>query len=160
MTAQEESSPIVDTTVQEGSSTIVETTAQEESSAIVETTTSMFSPSDGHRLTSNIETTVMSTNNAGTTSIAKHSTGNTWLSTNVYSNSTTAGLLANLTNTPCDTLQPCQNDGTCNHTNTIADGYICLCRPGFHGTQCQFDYRSCRPDTCWNDGKPSHFHFI
>ena len=29
----------------------------------------------------------------------------------------------------------------------------CNCLPGFNGTQCQFDYRLCKSNQCWNNGK-------
>jgi hypothetical protein len=51
----------------------------------------------------------------------------------------------------CDILKPCQNNGTCINDNTILRGYICNCSSGFYGTQCQYDNRPCRPNTCWNN---------
>jgi hypothetical protein len=49
-------------------------------------------------------------------------------------------------------LQPCQNNGTCNNTNTNVDGYNCTCLHGFDGSQCQYDNRPCKSNTCWNNG--------
>ena len=58
----------------------------------------------------------------------------------------------NISSNPCDTLKPCQNNGTCSNETTNISGYSCLCSPGFNGTQCQNDYRPCKPTTCWNNG--------
>ena len=71
----------------------------------------------------------------------------------ICSNTTMFGINCNISNTPCDTTEPCQNDGTCHNNDSIFYGYICSCLLGFNGTQCQFDRRLCRPDTCWNDGR-------
>jgi hypothetical protein len=49
-------------------------------------------------------------------------------------------------------LKPCQNDGSCVNTNRTAVGYNCTCPDGFNGTECQFDNRPCKPNTCWNNG--------
>jgi len=54
-------------------------------------------------------------------------------------------------------LKPCQNSGTCYNNNTLSYGYVCLCLSGFNGTQCELDYRPCKPNTCWNDGNYSFF---
>ena len=53
----------------------------------------------------------------------------------------------------CDMLQPCQNNGTCINNNTALNGYTCLCLPGINGTECQYDYRPCQLNTCWNNGR-------
>jgi hypothetical protein len=66
----------------------------------------------------------------------------------------------NISNTACDLLKPCQNNSTCNSTNTIQYGYICLCPTSFTGTQCQFDHRPCKPNTCWNNGIYSLFFLL
>jgi hypothetical protein len=62
------------------------------------------------------------------------------------------GANCNTSSAPCDILKPCQNNGTCNNTNTTANGYVCTCSSGFDGDQCQIDNRPCKPTTCWNDG--------
>ena len=49
-------------------------------------------------------------------------------------------------------LHPCQNSGTCFTDYTTLLGYDCLCPTGFSGTDCEYDYRACQPDTCWNNG--------
>ena len=62
----------------------------------------------------------------------------------------TIGWYCDVPNTPCATLRPCQNQGTC--TNTNSPSYICSCPTGFDGTLCQLDRRPCQVDTCWNNG--------
>jgi hypothetical protein len=66
-------------------------------------------------------------------------------STGIGSNCSISALL-------CDILKPCQNNGSCVNDNTTLYGYICKCLVGFNGTQCQYDYRPCQPNTCWNNG--------
>ena len=39
----------------------------------------------------------------------------------------------------------CRNDGTC--VDQVA-GYICLCAPGFTGSQCEEDIDDCDPNPC------------
>jgi hypothetical protein len=68
------------------------------------------------------------------------------------SNPNQIGTNCNLPATPCDMLQPCQNTGTCNNTNTTLRGYTCLCVAGFNGTNCEIDIRPCKSNTCWNNG--------
>jgi hypothetical protein len=68
------------------------------------------------------------------------------------SNSTQMGTNCNISKSSCDILQPCQNNGVCNNTNTTLLGYLCLCPPGFNGTRCELDYRPCKSYTCWNNG--------
>ena len=69
------------------------------------------------------------------------------------SNATAIGAFCNISNSPCDLLQPCSNDGTCHETNVTKRGYVCRCLPDFNGTECQLNHRPCRSDTCWNDGE-------
>ena len=69
------------------------------------------------------------------------------------SNPTTMGTLCNTSNNPCDLLQPCLNNGTCNNTNITQYGYMCQCPSHFNGTKCQLDDRPCKPDICWNQGE-------
>jgi hypothetical protein len=68
-------------------------------------------------------------------------------------NSTNIGLNCNVSNTPCDMLQPCENNGSCYNNDTISLGYRCSCPSGFNGTQCQFDYRPCKLNTCWHNSR-------
>ena len=65
-----------------------------------------------------------------------------------------------VSNSPCQILQPCLNDGTCINTNLTHIGYECLCQSQFNGTQCQLDNRPCRLDTCWNNGTIVSFLLI
>jgi hypothetical protein len=69
------------------------------------------------------------------------------------SNLTRMGAYCNISATPCDLLQPCQNNGTCNNTDTALSGYACACPQGVNGTLCELDYRPCQPHTCWNNGE-------
>ena len=62
------------------------------------------------------------------------------------------GIGCNVSSHPCETLKPCQNNGTCSNAPTDISGYSCICLPGFNGTQCQYDHRPCKPTTCWNNG--------
>lgn len=111
--------------------------------------------------TYHIETTLMSTTDIPRTSLSSTHDDPTSLplvsSSSSHFTSTSCPL--NMTKTPCDMLQPCQNDGTCNNANITRNGYLCLCQPGFHGDQCQNDDRPCKPDTCWNNGKRGNLHF-
>ncbi len=56
----------------------------------------------------------------------------------------------NIISTPCVVLEPCQNQGTCINNKTSLNGYICYCSSGFNGSECQFDNRPCKTNTCWN----------
>ncbi|CAF1207935.1 unnamed protein product [Adineta steineri] len=61
----------------------------------------------------------------------------------------------NVSSTPCDMLQSCQNNGTCinnNNTNNAIQDYTCSCLSGFDGINCEIDNRPCQLNTCWNDG--------
>ncbi|CAF4086797.1 unnamed protein product [Adineta steineri] len=66
--------------------------------------------------------------------------------------STEIGSNCNVSNAPCNQLQPCLNNGSCSNNDTNVDRYFCLCPEGFNGTECQLDCRVCKPDTCFNDG--------
>ncbi len=68
------------------------------------------------------------------------------------SSSTNIGINCSISSTACAMLKPCQNNGICINTNNTYNGYICSCPPGFNGTQCQFDHRACKTNTCWNNG--------
>ena len=63
------------------------------------------------------------------------------------------GVLCNTSDAPCDILQPCENEGICNNTNTTSNLYLCSCRTGFHGDRCEGDRRPCKRDTCLNHGE-------
>ncbi|XP_069779037.1 sushi, von Willebrand factor type A, EGF and pentraxin domain-containing protein 1 isoform X2 [Narcine bancroftii] len=45
-------------------------------------------------------------------------------------------------------LQPCQHNGSC---ETIGSGYICVCQPGFTGTNCETNINECASDPCQNN---------
>lgn len=63
------------------------------------------------------------------------------------------GLNCDVSNEPCDILQPCHNNGTCSNTNNGLIGFECSCLFGFNGSQCEIDMRPCQPTTCWNNGE-------
>ncbi|CAF0751668.1 unnamed protein product [Adineta steineri] len=65
------------------------------------------------------------------------------------SNQTYIGIHCNISATPCDLSNLCQNNATCQNINTT---YRCNCLLGFNGTECQFDQRPCQPNRCWNNG--------
>ncbi len=69
--------------------------------------------------------------------------------------STHIGPNCSISSSPCDMLQPCQNDGTCNNTD---DGYHCSCPPDFSGIRCESDRRLCKTHTCSNHG--IHISFL
>ena len=86
------------------------------------------------------------------TGLPLSSAGSTSFLPSRCANSDTAGPFCNVSNTPCNVLQPCFNNGTCIDTNNTKYGYICRCSSHFNGTECQLDHRLCRSDTCWNQG--------
>jgi hypothetical protein len=57
-------------------------------------------------------------------------------------------------------LKPCQNNGSCTNDNSTLYGYVCSCLTGFNGTECQYDYRPCKQNTCWNNGINILFNFF
>ncbi|CAF1346272.1 unnamed protein product [Adineta steineri] len=63
------------------------------------------------------------------------------------------GVSCNQTSNPCDMLRPCQNSGTCYSNISTFDRYSCLCANGFSGSNCQYDYRLCKSNKCWNNGE-------
>ena len=69
------------------------------------------------------------------------------------SNASNMGAYCNISAAPCNIVQPCQNNGTCNNTNTTPPGYVCLCSSDTNGTLCELDYRPCQLHTCWNNGR-------
>jgi hypothetical protein len=68
------------------------------------------------------------------------------------SDSTYIGPYCNISSNSCQTLQPCMNNAICINSNTTVGDYNCACQSGFNGTQCEFDHRPCKPDTCLNNG--------
>jgi hypothetical protein len=74
-------------------------------------------------------------------------------------NSTNIGFHCTFSGALCDVMHPCKNNGTCNNSNDNQN-YNCSCLPGFNGTQCEFDHRPCKEDTCWNNGKISPFFYL
>ncbi len=65
-------------------------------------------------------------------------------------NSALIGAKCDVSNDPCSMRSPCRNNGIC--YNTAIGNYSCLCLSGFNGTHCEFDYRPCKLNTCFNDG--------
>ena len=82
-----------------------------------------------------------------------HVTARTTFFSPSWSHPAASGIFYNISNNPCDFLQPCLNNGTCDNTNATKYGYICRCPTYFNGTECQQDHRPCQPDTCWNQGQ-------
>lgn len=68
------------------------------------------------------------------------------------SSSASIGTLNNISNQPCDILQPCLNDGTCFNNNDTGRGYNCSCSTGFNGDMCQINGRLCQLNMCRNNG--------
>ena len=68
-------------------------------------------------------------------------------------NTTDISVYCNISAALCDILQPCQNDGTCNNTNTTSLGFVCICPAGINGALCDLDDRPCQTHTCWNNGE-------
>ena len=53
----------------------------------------------------------------------------------------------------CDLLLPCENNGNCAEDSNAFYNYVCLCLQNFNGTNCEYDYRPCQPNTCRNNGQ-------
>lgn len=66
------------------------------------------------------------------------------------SSSTMIGTYCNTSNLPCNSFQPCHNNGTCMNNNSASYGYTCNCLYGFAGDNCELDYQLCSEDTCWH----------
>ncbi|XP_078251223.1 sushi, von Willebrand factor type A, EGF and pentraxin domain-containing protein 1 isoform X2 [Rhinoraja longicauda] len=45
-------------------------------------------------------------------------------------------------------LHPCQHNGSC---KSIGSGYVCVCQPGFTGTNCETNINECASDPCQNN---------
>ncbi|CAF3709000.1 unnamed protein product [Rotaria socialis] len=102
-----------------------------------------------------LATTIQSTTAAATTTTTTTTTASTSSTTSSNTSerdSTATSIICNTSNSSCDLLKPCQNDGTCRNTQTGNDCYVCLCSRGFNGTHCEFDHRPCKPYTCLNNG--------
>uniref|UniRef100_A0A6Q2X112 Neurogenic locus notch homolog protein 1 n=1 Tax=Esox lucius TaxID=8010 RepID=A0A6Q2X112_ESOLU len=58
----------------------------------------------------------------------------------------------------CDTVfdgckgKPCRNGGTCAVASNTPHGFICKCPPGYTGSSCEYDARSCGSLHCGNGG--------
>ncbi|CAF2124957.1 unnamed protein product [Rotaria magnacalcarata] len=68
-------------------------------------------------------------------------------------NNSQIGVNCNVSNSPCDLLKPCQNNGICERNPTDINDYNCLCSRGFNGTHCELDHRTCKPQTCLGHGE-------
>ncbi|CAM4971981.1 unnamed protein product [Rotaria socialis] len=68
-------------------------------------------------------------------------------------NNSQIGVNCNVSNSPCDLLKPCQNNGICERNPTDINCYNCLCSRGFNGSHCDFDHRPCKPQTCLDHGE-------
>ncbi|CAF1129874.1 unnamed protein product [Adineta steineri] len=66
---------------------------------------------------------------------------------------TSIGLNCNISASPCEIANPCQNNGNCTDDNTTTYGYICLCPFGFNGINCELDNQLCKPHICLNHGE-------
>uniref|UniRef100_UPI00398EE43F sushi, von Willebrand factor type A, EGF and pentraxin domain-containing protein 1 n=1 Tax=Pristiophorus japonicus TaxID=55135 RepID=UPI00398EE43F len=44
-------------------------------------------------------------------------------------------------------LQPCQHNGNC---ESVGSGYVCVCQPGFTGSNCETNINECASDPCQN----------
>ena len=58
------------------------------------------------------------------------------------------GTSCNITNTPCEVIKPCLNNGSCFNDINTTRAYFCSCLNGFTGSQCQFDSSK----ICLNNG--------
>ena len=47
---------------------------------------------------------------------------------------------------------PCQNAGKCTESLNSLSGYICSCKTGYHGTNCEKIIEQCSNGTCQNNG--------
>ncbi|XP_067886734.1 sushi, von Willebrand factor type A, EGF and pentraxin domain-containing protein 1 isoform X1 [Heterodontus francisci] len=45
-------------------------------------------------------------------------------------------------------LQPCQHNGNC---ESVGLGYVCVCQPGFTGSNCETNINECASDPCQNN---------
>jgi hypothetical protein len=71
---------------------------------------------------------------------------------------TNLGDFCNASAKPCDVLKPCRNSGNCTNDSRRPHRYSCLCEPGYNGTNCEFDIRLCKSNTCLHNGTsvPDH----
>lgn len=67
---------------------------------------------------------------------------------------TEIGADCNISRASCASLQSCQNNATCQSTNSTARGYTCRCSTDFTGDECQYPSQLCQVNPCWNYGKP------
>ncbi|GCC29611.1 hypothetical protein chiPu_0008054 [Chiloscyllium punctatum] len=45
-------------------------------------------------------------------------------------------------------LQPCQHNGSC---ESVGSGHVCVCQPGFTGSNCETNINECASDPCQNN---------
>lgn len=53
---------------------------------------------------------------------------------------------------PCNTLNPCFNDGTCTNNSHLPQLFSCSCSSNYTGIFCQIDKRICQSNTCFFNG--------
>ncbi|CAF1136212.1 unnamed protein product [Adineta ricciae] len=68
-------------------------------------------------------------------------------------NMSTISRSCNISNSPCEMMKPCLNDGTCTDDRTTTLHYRCSCLLDFSGSHCEFDNRTCTKHICLNNGQ-------
>ncbi|CAF1545997.1 unnamed protein product [Adineta ricciae] len=89
----------------------------------------------------------------GSTSTTTMNSSNLLFITSPCADQQWTGVYCNVSNRPCDTINPCRNSGSCFNDNTTVDTYLCQCLQGFDGSECQNDRRICKLNTCFNNGQ-------
>ncbi|CAF1119416.1 unnamed protein product [Adineta ricciae] len=138
---------VLSTSVAVTDATSTTTTTMNPSSSS-ETTTSSLIPTT--LVTSFLPATV--SNHVDTSTVQQGTSFASLFTPSVCASPTVMGPNCSLSTLSCDSLRPCYNNATCINNNTVLSGYTCNCLLGFNGTDCQYDYRPCQPDTCWNNG--------
>ncbi|CAF4066496.1 unnamed protein product [Adineta steineri] len=150
------------TTSTTSTSTTTSTTSTSTTTSITSTSTTTSTTSTTSITTS---TTSTSTTTSTTTAIPTTSTTSTARNVNTVAeqsplfiskscnDSTSIGQNCNISASPCEITNFCQNNGNCTDDNTTSYGYICLCPFGFNGINCELDNRLCKPHICLNHGE-------
>ncbi|CAF3304276.1 unnamed protein product [Rotaria socialis] len=129
-------------------STILATTIQ--STTAAGTTIKPATTTTTTTLTTTSTSTSASTSTSTQTTNSSLSPNSIFVPNNTCPNpNTTMGVNCDMSSSLCAIKQPCKNNGTCNGTHY---SYDCSCPCGFNGTDCEFDYRPCKPYTCLNNG--------